>query len=261
MTPRDELCLLIGPTASGKTALSLEVAERAGAEIVSMDSMLVYRGMDIGTAKPGPTERARVPHHLLDLVDPSETFTVQDWLAAANRALTDIASRNSRALICGGTALYLKTLLHGMFEGPSVDQELRADLERRFEAEGPERLHADLASIDPRAAAKIHAHDRKRVIRALEVFHQTGRPISAWQTEWESDPSRARPHRIVGLTLPTPELDARIARRTHSMLDAGWPEEAHQIQSTHGFGKTAAQALGYADAFRLSNNDLSRPEA
>lgn len=259
--PRDELFFLVGPTASGKTALSLEVAERAGAEIVSMDSMLVYRGMDIGTAKPGPDERARVRHHLLDLVEPSETFTVQDWLAAASGALADIASRGKRALICGGTALYLKTLVHGMFEGPEVDRELRATLERRFEVEGPERLHAELAAVDPKAAARIHANDRKRVVRALEVHRQTGRPISEWQTEWESDSTRARPHRIVGLSLPTPELDARIARRTRDMLDLGWPAEAQRIHDSIGFGPTASQALGYAEALRLAQSTITRAEA
>jgi len=256
---REELCFLIGTTASGKTALSLEVAERAGAEIVSMDSMLVYRGMDIGTAKPGASERARVPHFALDLVEPCATFTVQHYLAAAESVLQGIALRGRRALFVGGTALYLKVLVHGMFRGPDTDPSLRSELERRFDREGPGPLHAELAQVDPRSSARIHAHDKKRVVRALEVWRQTGRPLSDWQREWGT--SEGQPRKIVGLRVETAELDRRIVQRTRAMLDAGWAEEAARIRATSGFSPTSVQALGYADALGLADAQIDRARA
>jgi tRNA dimethylallyltransferase len=262
----DALHFLVGPTASGKSELALAVAERAGAEIVSLDSMLVYRGMDIGTAKPGRDARARVAHHALDLVEPSQTFTVQDYLAAARTALDSIAGRGKRALFVGGTAFYLKTLTHGLFEGPEVDPALRASLEARIAERGRDAVHAELAALDPRSAARIHPNDVKRVVRALEVWHQTGRTLSAWQNEWgwhaeASEPDKSSAHRIVGLAVPTPVLDARIRARTTTMLDAGWVDEARAVRADPGFGATAAQALGYAEVLRLADGELDRGQA
>jgi len=263
---REALHFLVGPTASGKSELALAVAERAGAEIISLDSMLVYRGMDIGTAKPGRDARARVAHHALDLVEPNRVFTVQDYLAAARAALESIAGRGKRALFVGGTAFYLKTLTHGLFEGPEVDPALRASLEARIADRGREVVHAELAAVDPRSAARIHPNDVKRVVRALEVWHQTGRALSDWQNEWgwhasEDETDRASADRIVGLAVPTPALDARIRARTTAMLDAGWVEEARAVRAGRGFGATAAQALGYAEVLRLADGELDRAQA
>ncbi len=264
---RDEepLFVLAGPTASGKSALALRVARSAGAELVSMDSMLVYRGMDIGTAKPTPSERAAVRHHLLDLVDPWELFTVQAWLAGAERAQAEIRSRSQRALFVGGTAFYLKALLFGLFAGPDVDPALRADLERRHESEGAEALYAELARVDPQSAARLHPRDKRRVVRALEVWHQTGQPLSSWQREWgfaaTADAAPPRRSRIVALSPPGVSLESRIQARVGSMLDAGWVEEVRAIRSRGGFSRTALQALGYREALALADGLLTRTEA
>jgi len=178
------LRFLIGPTAVGKSAAALALCERNGCEIVSLDSMQVYRGMDIGTAKPTPAERARVRHHMLDLAGPEERFDVQRYLRELEPVKADLARRGARALFVGGTGFYLKALTHGLFEGPGVDAGLRERLEQRYAAEGAEALHAELGRVDPPAAARIHARDRKRVLRGLEVFEQTGRALSDWQREW-----------------------------------------------------------------------------
>jgi len=255
--------VLLGVTASGKTALALKLAERAGAEVVSMDSMLVYRGMDIGTAKPSASERSCVRHHGLDLAAPSEVFTVQHWLAATEAALADIAARGSRALLVGGTAFYYKALVHGLFEGPDVDPALRASLERRYDVEGAAALHAELRRVDFAAAARIHANDRKRVVRALEVWHQSARPLSAWQREWGWDGSGAseRPRRVVELASESARLERRIVERTGAMLDAGWADEAAAVRASGGFSRTASQALGYGVALELHDGLLTRPQA
>lgn len=263
MGSESDLRVLLGQTASGKSALALEVAERAGAELVSLDSMLVYRGMDIGTAKPTAAELARVRHHALDLVEPRETFTVQQWLAVAEAALADITSRGKRALFVGGTAFYYKALVHGLFEGPDVDSAVRAALEQRYEREGAEKLHAELAQVDATAAGRIHANDRKRVVRALEVWQQTGRALSDWQREWGWDGSGAkeRARRVVELVREPEVLERRIAERTRAMLDAGWAEEAARVRANGGFSATSSAALGYSLALAHFDGELSRDEA
>jgi tRNA dimethylallyltransferase len=256
--------VLAGPTASGKSAVALEVARAAGAEILSMDSMLVYRGMDVGTAKPTLAERALVPHHLLDLVEPEQGFSVTDWLASAEESLADVRARGRRALFVGGTAFYLKALVAGLFRGPRVDAALRAELERRFEREGAAALHAELARADPPSAARLHPNDRKRVVRALEVWHQTGRPLSAWQREWGfgGEPGAPeRPHAIAALALEPRELEARIAQRAHAMLAAGWADEVRAILARGGFGPTSRQALGYPAVVELVEGRIGAAEA
>ncbi len=257
-TPRTDpdpaLRVIVGPTASGKSELALRVAERAGAEIVSLDSMQVYRGMDIGTAKPDAAERARVPHHMLDLVAPTERYGVHAWLRDLEPVLADLRARGRRALFVGGTGLYLKALAGGFFEGPEHDPALRALLERRAAELGGAALHAELSAVDPPSAARLHPNDHKRVVRALEVHAQTGRPLSYWQTQWKQAPARAL--RIVGLERDVPDLDRRIRQRTRALLVAGWPEEAARIRATSGFGTTAAQALGYAQALELFDGRL-----
>ncbi len=257
--PAPALACLIGPTAAGKSELALELAERFGAEILSLDSMQVYRGMDVGTAKPGAAERARVRHHLLDLVEPSERYDLARYLADFAAAAEDCARRGVRALAVGGSGLYLQALLRGVFGGPPPDPALRAALRARAQREGAQALHAELARVDPRAAQAIHPHDEKRVVRALEVWSQAERPISALQVQWR-EPPRTRAC-LLGIDCPPAALDARIRARTRAMLDQGWAEEAAAVRSGPGFGPTASQALGYAEALGLFDGALGRAEA
>lgn len=248
---------LVGPTAVGKTELALELAHALGAEIVSLDSMQVYRGLDIGTAKPTPAERARVPHHLIDLVGPEERYDVSRYLRDAEAVRARLAAAGQRALFVGGTGLYLKVLSAGLFDGPPPDAELRARLQQRARESGLAVLHAELERRDPASAARIHPNDEKRVLRALEVLEQTGRALSDWQREWV-DPTRARATRIVGLTLDFEHLEQRIAARVEAMLAAGWAEEARAIAAAPGFGPTAIQALGYREVLALARGELTR---
>lgn len=259
----EPLRLLVGPTASGKSDLAPDLAAALGAEIVSLDSMLVYRGMDIGTAKPGPELRARTPHHLIDCVGSEETYSVSRYVDDARTALDVVAGRQRRALFVGGTALYLKALTHGLFRGPDVDPSVRAAWEARWLEDGGEACFAELARVDPASAARLHPNDRKRVLRALEVHAQSGRSLSEWQREWrDGDQRRAGRHRrIVGLEVDVGDLDRRIPLRTRSLLDRGWVEEARAIRDGTGFSKTSAQALGYAQVLELADGKLDRANA
>ena len=254
------LLFLVGPTASGKSELAPEVAAALGLEIGSLDSMLVYRGMDIGTAKPGADLRERVAHHLMDLVLPSESYSVSRYVEDARSLLRDLGRRSKGALFVGGTALYLKALTHGLFRGPEVDPMLRAELDRRWEEQGAAALFAELAAVDPESAARLHPNDRKRVVRALEVHAQSGRPLSQWQRQWRDGEGRSagRERRIVALEVSVEELDRRIPLRTRALLDGGWVEEARRIRDGVGFGRTAAAALGYADVLELADGRIDR---
>lgn len=250
------LCL-VGPTAVGKTAFALDLAEALDAEIVSMDSMQVYRRMDVGTAKPTPAERARVPHHGLDLVEPSECYDVRRFLADLDGWMRAIAARGRRALLVGGAGLYLRALERGLFDGPEPDLALRDALNARARDEGSTALHAELARRDPASAERLHPNDRKRVVRALEVLEQTGRPLSDWQCEWRVAP-RTGWMRLVGLRRPRPSLEARIETRIATMLADGWVEEAVAIRADPGFGPTAIQALGYREVLAHADGELDR---
>ncbi len=244
--------ILTGPTACGKTALALAVAPRLGAEVVAMDSMTVYRGMDVGTAKPTAAERAAVPHHLIDELDPAESGTVAWWLGRAAAVCRDLAARGKRPLFVGGTPFYLKALLHGLFDGPPGDPELRRRLEADAERVGNAALHARLAAADAKTAARLHPNDVRRVVRALEVFELTGKPISAWQQGWDTaafageaaPPPAAIPS--VVLELPRDVVYERINRRVGAMLAAGWLDEARRLRG-RPISREAAQALGYRE--------------
>jgi tRNA dimethylallyltransferase len=244
--------ILTGPTGSGKTRLALHLAERLGAEIVSMDSMALYRHMDVGTAKPTPAERRRVPHHLVDVLDPWESGSVAWWLQQAAAACRDIEARGRRVLFVGGTPLYLKALLHGLFDGPPADAALRDRLTREADERGPAALHARLAAADPASAARLHPNDVRRVVRALEVWELTGKPLSAWQTEWAAPPAAAtdgRP-RCLCLERGRDELYARIDARVRQMFAGGLVEEARALrQSGRPLSREAGKALGYREAF------------
>ena len=242
---RPPLWVLTGPTAAGKTRLSLELAERTGREILSMDSMAVYRRMDIGTAKPTAEERARVPHHLIDLVDPDQDFDTARWCRAAEERLAALTAAGRGALFVGGTPLYLMAFFKGMMQGPEKDLELRRELERR-ERQAPGTLHEELSRQDPEAAARIHRRDLRRLVRALEVLALTGRTISSQQEHFERQGWRL-PCRIVQVLRPREELHRRVRQRTEQMLRAGLVRETEEIDHSCGFSRTAGRAIGYAE--------------
>ena len=251
---------LVGPTASGKTAVGICLAEELRAEIVSLDSMAVYKGMDIGTAKPTAAERSRVRHHLIDMVEPWEDYSLARYLDDVQRVLTEIRSRRQRALFVGGTPLYLKALLRGMFEGPGADWEFREQLRAWANTHGPESLHARLISVDPEAARKIHPHDLRRIIRALEVYEKTGQPLSHWQRQFDH-PSEVAKGRVLVLDWPRDLLYERINRRVDQMFAEGLVEE---VKSLLGRGRplshTARQALGYREVLEYLEGKHSYEE-
>ncbi len=241
---------LLGATASGKTALALDWARDGGFEVVSIDSALVYRGLDIGAAKPDAAARAAVPHHLLDLRDPHEAYSAAELAADARVAMDAIRGRGRVPLLVGGTGLYFRALLRGLSELPEADPATRASLAEEHHALGTRMLHERLARLDPVAAARIHPNDPQRVLRALEVVALTGRPLSAQQRA-----ARARcPYRVLKLALMPPRavLHARIAARFDAMLDAGFLDEARRLRAAPGFDpdRPALRAVGYRQAFR-----------
>lgn len=248
--------VILGPTASGKSGAALAVAQRAGAEIVSADSMQVYRGMDIGTAKPTRAERARVPHHLIDVVDPWESFSTAEYVRLADEAIADIARRGRIALVVGGTALYLKSLLVGIFRGPSADWRFRGALRKEAEASGVVALHERLSKIDPEAARRIHPNDLRRIERALEVHEKTGKRPSSLRREWTAGENRYDAT-VVGISWAREKLRARIDERVDRMIAAGWLAEVKELlASTAGPGREASQALGYAQLRRVASGDM-----
>jgi tRNA dimethylallyltransferase len=256
--------ILTGPTASGKTALALEIAGSLNAEIVAMDSMTVYRGMDVGTAKPSADERRRVPHHLLDVLDPQESASVAWWLGRAAACCRDIESRGKRVLFVGGTPLYLKALLRGLFDGPPADTAVRGRLEAEAATDGPPALHARLARLDPASATRLHPNDVRRIVRALEVLELTGRPLSDWQTEWREPPDAATlsTRRCFCLEIDRAELYARIDARAERMMKEGLPEEAQALRAAgKPPGREAAKAVGYREAFEYLDGWTSFEEA
>ena len=241
----DQLWVVTGPTASGKSSLAQELAESLGLEILSMDSMAVYRRMDIGTAKPSAEQRARAPHHLIDLVDPPETFDTARWCECAATAIADVRGRGRTPLFVGGTPLYLMAFFKGMMQGPAADLALRAELEAR-EAKAPGSLHAELQQRDPAAAARIHGNDLRRVVRALEVLTLSGRPISDQQDHFERQ-GWQRPCRIVAVHRQRDDLHERVRERTERMLEQGLLEETESIERSGGFSRTSGAAIGYAE--------------
>ncbi len=241
----DPIWVLTGPTAAGKTRLALALAERERCEIVSMDSMAVYRRMNIGTAKPSAEEIARIPHHLIDVADPDEDFDTHRFCTHAEAAIEDIRTRGRRPLFVGGTPLYLMAFFKGMIEGPAADEAFRSELAAREDAD-PGRLHRELRERDPDAADRIHRNDLRRTVRALEVLHLTGRTISEQQTTFESESWRV-PCRIVALSRSREELHERVKARTIAMLRDGLVDEVRAIRDDCGFSKTAGAAIGYRE--------------
>lgn len=262
-SPFKNALILTGPTGSGKSALALELAERLNAEIVAADSMTLYRGMDIGTAKPSAADRARVPHHLIDVLDPWESANVAWWLDRAAERVADIEVRVKTALFVGGTPFYLKALLCGLFPSPASDEALRRRLESEAECDGREAIHARLGSVDAMTAARLHPNDVRRVVRALEVWHLTGKPISEWQREswWDGESPRFRPGSCLVLNVPRTELYFRIDRRVEAMFAAGWVEEVKRLRELpRPLSREASQALGYREIMEYLDGRRSLEE-
>ena len=255
---RTRLLAIVGPTAAGKTEVSVEVALRVGGEIVSADSMQVYRGMDIGTAKPTPQERRGVPHHLIDLFAPDHPFSVAEFQSLARRAIEDIAGRGRLPMLVGGTGLYVQAVTEDFrFRPPEGDAELRRNLVALAEVEGPEALHGRLQQVDPAAAERIHPHDRRRVVRALEVYLLTGHPIGA-------ERGSAGPYDLlpVGLGMGRSALYRRIDARVEAMIHAGWLREVRELlEAGYGPELYAMQALGYRELVSHLRGELVLGEA
>jgi tRNA dimethylallyltransferase len=266
--PFHNALVLTGPTGSGKTQLGLELAQRMDAEIIAMDSMTLYRGMDIGTAKPTPAERAAVPHHLVDVLWPWESASAFWWLGQATRCCAEIEARGKQVLFVGGTPLYLKALLCGLFDGPAADEAIRRRFTEEAQTLGTSALHQRLHEQDPVSAQRIHPNDLRRIIRALEVHELTGRPMSEWQTQWTGDrASKLTPDScplppVLRLNLPREELYARINRRVEDMFAAGWVDEIKRLRSYEKpMSLEASKALGYQDVCDLLDGRITLPEA
>jgi len=258
---------VMGPTASGKSAYALELAERFDGEIVSVDSALVYRGLDIGAAKPTREERARVPHHLLDLRDPWQAYSAAEFANDARAAIGGIVARGKLPILAGGTGLYFHALLHGLSPMPEADPALREQITAEAEARGWPALHAELAAIDPQAAQRIHATDPQRIQRALEVFRASGRTISDWQREQAQERLPLRTLKLVLAPRERSVLHARIEERFDAMLAAGFLDEVRSLRALPGLQAhpapldlPAIRAVGYRQAWQHLDGETSEAE-
>lgn len=248
------LIVITGTTGSGKSEVGVEVAIRTGAEVVSLDSMAVYRGMDIGTAKPDEATRRGVPHHMIDVVVPSEEMNLHRFIELTEDVLVDMERREVPAVVVGGTTMYLVGLLWGLDDGPPRDDAFRTALVAEREALGVEALHARLAEADPACARAIDPQDYQRIERALEIVASGARP-SELRTGWfRGEP---RPSRLFVLTWPRPELRRRIEERVDRMLEAGWVDEVRAIRDAGGFSRGAAKALGYREILAWLDGELA----
>jgi tRNA dimethylallyltransferase len=275
------LVVVAGPTASGKTALALALAEEFSGEIVSCDSVAVYRGMEIGTAKPTLAERARVPHHLIDIASPHQPCTAGDYSRLARQAIREISQSGRLPIVCGGTGLYLRALLDGLFPAPPRREPLREKLRQRAELRGPSHLHRILARLDPAAARLIHANDAPKLVRAIEVTLSARQPASGdapatgyipMTDQWQKGRDPLTGFRILrlGLNPPRAELYARINRRAAQMFDlpfnpptqgGGIIEETAQLLAQYGPDCRPLASLGYAQAAALLRGELTRDQA
>lgn len=253
------IVVIVGPTGAGKTRLSLLLAERAGGEVVSADSQQVYTGMDIGTGKVTADERARAPHHLLDILRPDEEMTAQRFVELADHAIADIAARGRTVIVCGGTGLYVRSLLLGLFAGPPADPEVRAELGKL----GLAALREELERVDPQAAAKIDRNDEKRTIRALEVYRLTGEPMSAHQARHDHKTlPRRYEAQLVGLAPEREALYRNIDARVDQMIAAGLEDEVTALRAA-GYVPPirSQQAIGYAELHEAAAGAVERTRA
>jgi tRNA dimethylallyltransferase len=254
------LPVILGPTASGKTSLSLFLAERLQGEIVSCDSVAVYRELEIGTAKPSPEERRRVPHHLIDIAGPEEFLTAGDYARLARRTLQEIDARERVAIVVGGTGLYLRALLEGLFAGPPRSEDLRQRLREQAAERGPEYLHKVLQRLDPAAAQAIHANDVAKVIRAVEVSISSRRPMTEL---WREGREPLRGFRIlrIGLNPDREALYQRINARAAEMFARGLVEETRTLEERYGKNLRPLGSLGYKQAVQYLAGELTLPQA
>ncbi len=256
---KHKLFVILGPTAVGKTEISLALAEEIGAEIISADSMQVYRGMDIGTAKPTPAERARVPHHVIDVAEPWEEFSAGRYVRLADEAIGDVTRRGKIPLVVGGTGMYIRALLEGIFEGPGADLKLREGL-AETELKEPGALHKILKNVDLKAADRIHPSDIRRIVRALEVYEKTGKTISENQSQWRGEGSGEGryDYKIAGLTMPRPQLYGRIDARVENMLKNGLLNEVKTLRENGCTREMPSmQALGYKQLLAYFDGELN----
>jgi tRNA dimethylallyltransferase len=252
--------VILGPTASGKTSLSLALADKFNGEIVSCDSVAVYRGFDVGTAKPSQEERARFPHHLLDIVDPQEPFTAGDYARVARAAINEIAGRGRLSVVVGGTGLYLRALLDGLFPGPPRSEELRERLRTAAELNGPDHLHQMLQRLDPAAAEKIHANDHSKLIRAIEVCLAARSKMTEL---WEKGRDPLTGFRIlrIGLDPDRGTLYKRVNQRAEQMFAQGLAQETTSLRQKYGDSAPPLSSLGYKQALQLLNGELDEDAA
>jgi tRNA dimethylallyltransferase len=250
---------LVGPTASGKSDAAAPLTGRLGAEIVSVDSMLVYRGMDVGTAKPTPAERARIPHHLVDVAEPEELFSVARYQQLARAVVEDVDTRGHRVLLVGGSGLYYRAIVDEL-EFPATDPDAREELRAEAEVLGPDRLHRRLAELDPAAAARIEPTNVRRTVRALEVSAVTGRPFSSYADRWERYLNERV--RAAGIDVPRDVLARRIEARVQTMVDTGLLDEVRALLDRGLFGwMTASRAIGYAEFAGHLRGEITLAEA
>ena len=254
------LVVLVGPTASGKTSLALKLAEEFGGEIVSCDAVAVYRGLDVGSAKPTAEDRARVPHHAIDILDANEPSTAGDYARAARAALAEIKARGRLPIVTGGTGLYLRALMEGLAPAPTRDEELRERLRERVAQRGPEYLHRLLKRVDQAVAAAIHPNDVPKIIRSVEVTLAARQPQSE---QWRAGRDRLRGFRVLqmGLNPPRVALYDRINKRAARMFDEGLLEETAATRERYGDACRALGSLGYAQAVAVLRGDVTRAEA
>ncbi len=255
------LWAVMGPTASGKSALAMALCEQVGGELIAVDSAQVFRGLDVGTAKPTQAEQARLPHHLIDLISPSTQWSAADFCRAADAAIEEVRGRGRVPILCGGTGLWMRALVRGIFEAPDIDPDLRQQIRDDLVERGPEALHAELAQVDPEAAARIETRDPQRIGRALEVYRQTGTPISVLQAKHRFQDRR---YNLVGVALqwPRQELRARIALRTEHIFEAGIVAETETcLAAGVAPDSPGLSIIGYRDTVRLVQGKIDRAEA
>lgn len=260
--PDAPVIALVGATASGKHALALAVAERVPVEIVSVDSMKVYRGMDIGTAKPAPERRRLVPHHMMDLADPDEPYTAARFGREAREVIRAIQGRGRFPLLVGGSGLYLRAVFGWVFPGPAADEAVRERLRREALEKGVEALHLRLSRVDPQTAAAVGARDLKRIVRALEVYEKTGVPISRLRAEHARTSPPFQDPQVLCLRWERRALYERINRRVVSMIETGWVEEVRRLrQKGYSPALPALRALGYATLWEFVDGKMGLEEA
>ena len=256
-----KMILILGVTASGKGRLGFDLAQSMDAEIISVDSMKVYRRMDIGTAKPSKEARRSVKYHLIDVAEPSDSFSVGTFIDQARFAIEQIKSRKKNIVAVGGTALYIKVLLYGLFEGAGSDEQIRNELRKRAETEGLADMYRELSQIDPVAAERINPNDQRRIVRALEVYKITGKPISSFQNQWEQS-SMKHNWTIIGLRREKTDAGGRINRRVKEMIGAGLVDEVKSLLAEEKpLSQQARCAIGYAEIIDHLNGQTSLEDA